>query len=332
MEMSLEELKRENAKAESETQDEPQLEEEETTEAVEEPEDETVEAEGSDDTEESEEETIEAWMQSDDQTSQDGEKTVPESDLIKMRQKLRAKNREKADRIEQLEQEIEALKAKPQQAITPTGKPKRDDFLDAEDPDEAYFDALSDWKLSERAKQEEQASQSRQQQAQAAKLEEQVEAHYTRAVKLLDEHKLNADVYKSADSGFRQALDEAFPGKGDMVADTFISQIGEGSEKLVMYIGNNEGRKQQLKTALSSDPSGMKAMRLMGKWETEMVAPKTRSSKAPKPAVRVKSGETVDMSSSMLKKYKDAHKNGNSQKAFDIKRQARSNNIDVSKW
>ena len=34
----------------------------------------------------------------------------------------------------------------------------------------------------------------------------------------------------------------------------------------------------------------------------------------------------------MRRKYREAHSNGNSQKAFDLKRQAKSKGINVDNW
>ncbi len=88
MGMSLEELKRQNAEEEARSQQEPQADELEELEAAETEIVDSVYSEGSEEAQETTEETVEAWMQSDDQTSQDNE-TVPHSDLVKMRQKLK---------------------------------------------------------------------------------------------------------------------------------------------------------------------------------------------------------------------------------------------------
>ncbi|MAF43436.1 MAG: hypothetical protein CMI54_04605 [Parcubacteria group bacterium] len=330
--MSLEELKRKNAEEELESQEEPKLEQEDETEAVEEESEEAAESEGSDDGGEAEEESIEAWKQSDDQTSQDSE-VVPLNDLIKMRQKLKGKVSDKNEEIEKLKQEVESLKAAPVQSRPASNKPKREDFLDRDDPEEAYIDALSEWKFREQQEKSHAEQLKRQQDQAKADLDKKVEDHYQRAAKLLDEHSLSSDVYEAADSGFRKAVDAAFPGKGDALADTIISQIGEGSEKLIMYVGNNAGRREQLKDALTSDPNGLKAMRLIGKWESEMVAPTKRASRAPKPPTQVKGDAAGTPSADRLKKrYQDAHKSKDAQKAFNIKREAKAQNIDVSNW
>jgi hypothetical protein len=331
--MSLEELKRENAGLESEVEETPNPEVEKQEEAVEETEVESENTEGSEESEGTEEESIEPWMRCDDQTSQKDE-TVPVSDLIKMRQKLKGKNQDQKQEIEELKTEIKNLKANaPQPVVSAAAKPKREDFLDADDPEEAYIDALSDWKISQSAAIESQRKQRKQQEKAQAEVQKRVDDHLERAAKLCSDHKLSTDIYLSADSKFRDAVNSAFPeAKENAMPDAIISQIGDGSEKLVMYIGNSERRSGELQSALMRDPSGLAAMRLIGKWESEIQVPKTRVSKAQKPAVRVKPGESADVSSGLRKKYQSHHDKGNAQKAFEVKRAAKAQNIDTSNW
>ena len=110
MEMSLEELKRQNAEEEALIQEEPQLEEVEESEAAEDLEAEVAETEGSEEAAEVESEPVEAWMQSDDQASQDND-TAPVANHIKMRQKLKGSIKEHKSEIEELKAEIETLKS-----------------------------------------------------------------------------------------------------------------------------------------------------------------------------------------------------------------------------
>lgn len=334
MGMSLEELKRKNAEEELEDQDKPKPEVEDEIDAVDDKSEDDAEPEGSEEAPKTEEEATEAWMQSDDQTSQDSE-VVPLNDLIKMRQKLKGKVSDRNEEIEKLKQEIESLKSsssKPQAVATST-RPSRDDFLDAEDPDGSYIDALAEWKFSEQQKKIQSDSKQRQQDQFKQDLDKKVEDHYQRAAKLLDENKLNPEVYQAADSGFRRAFEDAFPRQGDAVADSVISQIGDGSEKLVMYVGNNGKRRETLKASLIADPSGMKAMRLIGKWESEMLEPTKRVSQAPSPAKQANGDTTGTPGADRLKKlYEKAHSGKDAQKAFNIKREARAQKIDVSNW
>ena len=333
MGMSQEELKRQNAEEEARSQQEPQADVPEELEAAEAEIVDSVDSEGSEEAQETTEETVEAWMQGDDQTSQDNE-TVPLGSHVNMRRKLKGQIGEKVGEIEQLKAKIEALEArKPVEQVATTARPKRDDYLDADDPEEAYIDALTDWKFGEQNKKAQAAQVQQQQEAAKADLESKLQSHYERAGKLLDDHNINADVYKSAETGFRHAIEAASPGNGDAVADMIISQIGDGSEKLVMYVGNSSTRREQLQAALIADPNGFKAMRLIGKWESETSAPTKRKSQAPKPAPQAKGDAKASGSVDALKRrYDKAHSSNNIQEAFNVKRQARAQKIDVSNW
>lgn len=332
MEMSLEELKRENEEAEPETQEEPSLEQEDEAKPAGEGVNQEAEAEGSEEAEGESQEAVEPWMQSDDQTSQD---SVPLSKHIELRQKLKGKVNERDNEIEDLKAQIESLK---KSAVAPvaTGKPKRDDFIDADDPDEAYLDALADWKAEEAQKKQAQKAQ-RDQQAQAlANRQKQVENHLERVVSLLSEHNLDSSVYEKAHDGFRKSIAGAMPGVNqdqvEFVSDTLITNMGDQSAKLVIYAGNSAERRQQLQDAIASDPSGFKAMRLLGKWEERMVAPQKKVSSAPKPAPKPEGGSAPTSPGTLHKKYNAAHSKGDYQKAFDLKQEARNQKIDVSKW
>ena len=338
--MSLEELKRENEKAEAETVDNPEPAEESGSDSAESI-DHDIDSEGSEDIEGENAETVEAWMVSDDQTSQDNE-TIPLNDLIKVRQKLKGKISDQKDTISNQENELAELKAQVESLKAgassnnfnnAANKPKREDFLELDDPEEAYIDALSDWKILQKNKVQEQNSKKAEQEKANANVRKQVEGHYQRAAILLDKHKIDAAVYQNADSQFRQAVESGYPGQGDNIADLTLSQIGEGSEKLVMYIGNSTERVNKFRDAWSSDPSGLKVMRLIGGWESEMKEPSKRTSRAPAPAKQIGSNDAgTNMGASYQRRYDKAHKNGNIQEAFNVKGEARKNNIDVSKW
>jgi hypothetical protein len=332
--MSLEELKRENAEAESASQDEPQTDENDDVEVVEESEEEAESTEGSEDQANTKEDDIEAWMHGEDDNSPNDSETVPLSDLIKMRTKLKSKVHDKDDQIQELKAKIESmeqsLRQQPEKAAS--GKPNRGDFLEHDDPEEAYIDALTEWKSGESRRKAEAEEAENRLKAQRQELDRRVESHYQRVSELLDTHKIKPDVYKAADLNLRKAADAALPGHGDMVFDALISQIGEGSDKLVMYVGNNQARRAEFQQAMVDDPNGLKAMRLIGKWESEMSKPVRRTSSAPPPARDVDKDASTVSQEGMRRKYKSAHEKGDVQKAFDLKREARAKNIDVSNW
>lgn len=338
--MTLEQLKQQNEEStqeESEQEpkaeflqvdDEPEVEPKAETESL-----------GADDEEEAKEEALEPWMQSEEQDSHDSE-SVPLAAHIKLRAKLKDEVKERDSELEQLRKKIEALESAPAtKPIAATGKPKREDFYEHDDPEEAFAEALVSWKLDAREQERTQeATIKQQQEAQAkaqAEIEKGLESHYQRAQQLLTEHKIDASVYQSADKGFREAIEQVMPTMGDAITDSLIAQIGEGSEKLVMYVGRSDARKAAFQAAFASDKSGLKAMRLIGKWEGEIEAPKKRVSQAPKPSVNASgdaSGESTASEKKLKKAYLDAHKKSNAQAAFDAKQAARKANYNVDDW
>lgn len=334
---TLAELKQENAALEEETiLEAPQAEEvEETQEIVEEVETEETEVEAETE-EESEETPSEMWMHSEEQDSQ-GEQAVPVAAHAKMRSKLKATISEKDTEIETLRKEVEQLKSAPQVQTTTKPRPKREDFFEAEDPDEAYLDALSDWKIEQSiAKQQEEQQAATQTKAQQDALLEQsgkVENHYVRAAELASKNGIAPEVYQAADQSVREAVDSVFTGNGDAVTDSIIAMIGDDSEKVMFYLGRNKQKLGNFKDLLAKDQSGIKAAMMLGELKAELTKPLKRKSSAPSPAPELKGDQVTTASERALKKrYDTAHKNGNSQKAFDVKREARKAGIDTRKW
>lgn len=338
MSMTLEQLKQENETSEQEEiQEHPETEflndaDESADEQSKESED---LGEGSD--EENEGKPVESWMQGEDQDSQDNDQ-VPLKAHISLRTKLKSQITEQDAEINELKAKVEALSNRTPVQESATAKPKREDFYTEDDPDAAYISALISY---ERESQNAQAKQAHDADAQTAaiakaqqKIQEGVEGHYQRAQSFLDEHKINASVYKSADTKFRQAIEAALPEQGDKITDFLLSTIGDGSEKLMMYVGNNEARRQALQASVTNDPSGMAVMRLLGRWETEIEAPKKRTSKAPAPAKSASGNAPAESADAkrLKRKYQEAHKKGHAQAAFDARSEARKAGISIDNW
>lgn len=341
---TLKELKAENARLEEpEIEEAPQAEtvEEEGVEAVEVADAELVENAEPTSEEEAETET-EAWMQIEEveQDSDKPEAKFTDSDIGKAKQKLRAKLEKKHNsEVEELRAEIEALKTAPKAAPQPvnTGKPKREDFFDADDPDEAYFDALTDWKLGNQAsqnqlKQQEQA-QAQQAKAQQDAIKEKVDAHYTKAAELIKQNGISEDVYRQADENVRQVMESVAPNMGDTLTDALISRIGPDSEKVMYYLGRNKTKLLEFEKALRSDPSGIEAAVMLGEVKQNLTAPSKRKSNAPTPAPALNGGSGGNgQEAAWQRKYKEAHKSGNGQKAFNIKREAKKAGVNTREW
>jgi hypothetical protein len=331
---TLEELKAENAKAEEESAEVTATEAEETeTEAVEEEEQESDDL-AEDGKEESSEAETEAWMQSDEQTSDGAEFTG--SDIAAAKRKLRAKlERQHNSELEELKKQIETLKGGNQQTQSKLPpRPKREDFDFDDDAYDAALDAWNDKRLEAKLAEREQSVATTKQQAEAAtKVTQAVDQHYERAAKLVQEAGINADLYQDSDRKVRTAIEAVRPNEGDLIAEQLISVMGEGSEKVMYYIGRNKDALNGLQSAIINDPSGMQAMLYLGKITSKVANPQQRVSRAPRPAATIK-GDASESSvaKALRKKYKAADKAGNVQERFNLRREAKKAGIDVSAW
>lgn len=339
--MDLSELKAQNAKQEeAETVVSPQ---EITAEAepeaveVEAVESEQVAEPASDTTEETE---TEAWMQGDDQSSSvdEKEKKYTGSDIGAAKAKVRAKAEKKLvakdDEIEQLKAQLEA--AKQSKPVTVGAKPRRDQFYESEDQDEAFMDALTDWKIEQAgAKQQAQTAQvqtQQQQQERQTATNTAVDQHYERAAELIEKSGIAADVYQSADLKVRQMMESVYPGAGDSVTDMLISQVGEGSDKVFFNLGVNQAKLSQLESLLRADPNGMKAAVFLGKLSTELSAPQKRTTNAPAPATQLNGDKSGGSHGAAERKYNDALGSNNVSKAWDIKKAAKAAGANTQAW
>lgn len=260
----------------------------------------------------------------------DGLAPVPAKTHIKKTMKLRGKLEVADDEIERLTRENEQLKsgtiaAPPEKLI----RPKRDDFDTDDEYDDAY-DTYRDQKADAR-------SQGVQSQTNAMKSQEaresSVAGHYERAEKLVTEFSITPDAYTKADTEVRNAVEAIMPKRGDGVVDHLISEMGEGSEKVIYFLGVNKAARRELQAALLEDPQGIKAAIYLGKLSSKMDGTKSKTSRAAKPAAKLKGGESAPANEkAFIKKYKDAHKAKDTQKAFDTKQAAKKAGIDTSNW
>jgi len=338
--MTLAELKEQNAAKELEAAKPPQAEaEEEEIVADEVATDEpgkVAEPGGEDDTIESE-----PWMLSDEQTSQEegGEKAFTGSDIAAAKRKLRAKLEKSNDEVADLRAEIEKLKT---QRLAPAAshdshqaikRPMLNDF----DTTDEYGEALDEYIEAKTLATVQKATNGQAQTAQQEQAKEAftaaVDQHYERAATLAEKYGITAEVYQQADLAVRTAIEQIMPNQGDLVTDQLINSIGEGSEKVMLYVGRNKGKTAQLQQALLSDPTGMKAVAFLGRMSGEVTAPKKRNSQAPKPATQLKGGSAVPVSAEAkaLRKTYQAAK-GNPQARYDARKAARKAGLDPSDW
>lgn len=331
MSKTLEEIKQEIAESEAKAEQSPTV-EVETEEEVNEEEKSEPDYLGEDDEEEGESESLDWLDQDEEQTSSE---SVPLSAHIKAKRKLKDKNHDLESELEQLRKENERLKQG--QPVIDKPKPKRDDFYDADDPDEAYLDALADWKLEQKQinaqKQQSEQAQKDLMAKQQQKIESDVEEHFKRAEGFIEQHGISQDVYAKAENNFRDAIKSVNEDAGDAITNTLISTIGEGSEKLMMYVGGNQQRREQLKSILTNDPTGLKAMVQLGRWQAEIESPRKRKSQAPKPSSTAKGDSSVTPSEArMKKKYDAAMKAGDGQAVFNLRQEAKKAGINTKSW
>ncbi|MGE8450806.1 MAG: hypothetical protein ACN6OP_09380 [Pseudomonadales bacterium] len=317
MDQTLEELRAENAAAEAAAKPVPQTDE---------PEAGAVEAAGTTTTddlaeggegEEGQQAEPEAWMKGDDQESQGADKKFTDSDIGAAKAKLRAKlEKQHQSELEELRAQLEKQRSEsvPQQL---PARPKREDFYDKDDPDEAYIDALADWKVKEGLAQQHANSQ-----------------HYERAAVLAAASGISTELYQSADRRVREAVQGVFGGEsGEHITNALIASLGEGSEKVLYNLGVSPKRLNELTSKLAQDPSGIQASIYLGKLSAELTSPPRKTSNAPAPAASVLGdANTTDAGKALQRKYLEAHKRGDVQAAFNIRGEAKAAKINVNSW
>lgn len=338
---SLKQLKAENAESEEETTTPPQAVKDETEdEAAEETLETTEEDDAEDLEEESDDKPAEAWMQGDEE---DAEEDIPNAAWKAARTKYKAKlekhKEESNEELSRLRAENERLKqgsqAAPVQGVKP--RPKRADFEESDDPDGAYIDALTDWKVDQnnakqQASQATAATQQRQTQFQQ-EVEKAVDQHCERAAQLAEKSGIAPDTYRSAELRVRQMIDGLFPSGGDVITDGLIATLGEGSEKVFYNLGVNSSRLAKLQGLLMEDKNGLKAATYLGKLSEQLSSPQKRKTKAPKPAPKVEGDKgSADQFASLKRKWKAAHEKGDTSAAFKIRREAKKAGAKVTNW
>lgn len=326
MSKTLAELKAENAALENEEQQQAEVDDhDEELDEVDESQEETTENADQDDQEGVEKE---AWETQEDEKSSGAKFT--DKDMAAQRHALQAKfEKKKNDELEALKAQIEALKSGRQQDSQPTvvtmPKPEDFDFDDAK-----YQAAMQAWiiRTTQQAQQSEQANQQKLQAEQ--RLKQQVDAHYERAAKLVTERGIDPDRYRQADLNLRKTMEEAFPGAGEIVTDQLLSRIGEGSEKLGFYLGNNAADREKLKQKMIDDPSGLSASIFLGSLLPQLTTPPKKKTSAPDPAARAEGGSNTTLSGAALKKKYDATKDISER--IRIKRLAKASGAKTDDW
>jgi len=280
----------------------------------------------------------EAWMKGDDQESQGADKKFTDSDIGAAKAKLRSKlEKQHQSELETMRAQLDELRNKSVSPQLPA-RPKREDFYDQDDPDEAYIDALADWKVKENLAQQhagnQQYEQQRKQLEAHQKISSSVDQHYERAAVLAAASGISTDLYQSADRRVREAVQGVFGGEsGEHITNALIASLGEGSEKVLYNLGVSPKRLAELTSKLAQDPSGIQASIYLGRLSAELTAPPRKRSSAPAPASIVQGdANTTDAGKALHRKYLEAHKRGDAQGAFDVRREAAAAKINVNSW
>jgi len=349
---TLEQLKEENkaaeevkAKAESESETETEKDEnlddlEEEDDANDDLEDEDLEL---DEDGNPIEKPLEPWQEleseeGDDEDDDDDKGGVPVKTHIAMKQKLKGKLSDVNEELEALKAENEALKAGTFKTQTTEQeaklvRPKLEDF-DTEADFQAAVDEYEDKKAEARYQRLERVKEMKDQQRKAReRLDNAVDNHFDRAAKLVEKAGIDPNIYKKTDLSVREAIESVRAKEGDFITDQLISMLGEGSEKVMYFLGRNKSQLDKVKSLLIDDPSGMSLAIYLGRQKERLTNPKKPKSRAHKPAPNPKGEKGLAKGARGLKrKYDKAHKEGNTQEAYNLKKQARASGVDVSGW
>lgn len=338
MSQTLEELRAENAAAEAAEATVPQTEVDEADDTAAAGTTITDDLAEGDEGEEGRQAEPEDWMKGDDQESQETGKKFTDSDIGAAKAKLRAKlEKQHQSELDQLRADLEAERNK-RVTPTPTDEPKRDDFWDAEDPDKAYMAAWVSWELDNRiAKQQvgnQQYEHQRKQLETRQKIDSSVEQHYERAAVLAAASGISPELYQSADRRVREAIQGVFGGEsGEHVTNALIANLGEGSEKVMYKLGVSPKLLAELASKLRDDPNGIQGAMYLGALKADLTTTTRKRSNTPAPATNVQGdANTTDLSRTLLRRYQEAHKRGDTQAAFEIRSEAKGKNINVKSW
>lgn len=277
----------------------------------------------------------EPWMEEEEgeQDPDDPSKTVPVGKFVSVKKKLKGQISDRDEEIEDLKkQRDEALKLKPEEK-TVLVRPKRDDFDTEELFDEA-FDTYNQSRTAEtitRSRLEDQQKVGQEQAQQ--ELTEAVDGHYERAATLIEKSGIKPEIYQAADTTVRKAVEAINPSLGDIIVDQVISILGEGSEKVIYFLGRNKAALAKFQSLLESDKSGMKAAVYLGTEKQRLTNPIKPKSSAPGPVTKIKGdAPATGVEAKFKKKYDAAHGKSDIQAGYNAKKEARAAGVDVSNW
>jgi len=291
---------------------------------------------------------IEGWMQTEDAETSDDEKKggfVPSHEAASRRKKakaLRGELNDTQDENQQLKEKLAAYEAgnapqvQKQDELAP--RPTREQFDFDDDAYDAAVDKWNDQKFDMKLNAHSQTRETKNQQESQQKAQQEtftknLDSHYDRAQKLIDEGKITDEAFRNSDKIVRQAMENVFPQNGNRQTDALISalnSLGDDSEKVMYQLGVNPAKLHELQTLLSNDPSGLTAMGYLGKLQAGIKTPKAKNSQAPAPGSHVEGeGGNDGKAGALHKQYTNAK---TVQERITLKRAARQQKVDTRNW
>jgi hypothetical protein len=290
---------------------------------------------------------VESWMQSEKETHKDDHESgfKPNHEAAKRRrqnQSLRADIKEKDSELDELRKQVEALKAGSapieSEQVKPTPRPTREQFDFDDDLYDQAIDRWNDEKIERKLNShyntsQQQAQQEKQKQEFQLAQTKNLNDHYDRAQKLVDDGKITEDAFRNSDQIVRTSLERQFQGEGNDITNTLISTLnstGDDSEKVMFLLGNNPAKMQELQNLLSIQDGGLSAAMFLGQLQRDVKTPVKRRSQAPRPGSSAE-GESGNggKAGTLQKQYSKAE---SVQERISLKRAAAKNGVDTSKW
>jgi hypothetical protein len=259
----------------------------------------------------------------------EADESVPVASHIRLKEKLKGRIKERDSEIDELRRELAEVKAG-RIAPTATLKRPRVEEFDTDEEFETALDQYEEHRLSQLAGRTNQAEQLKKQKEERTAS---VDSHYKRADEFVSKYGIAPEKYKSADESIRKTIDVVIPGQGEAITDHLISLLGEGSEKVLFRVGARPEILREFQSLLAEDKTGLKAGIFLGKQMELVTNPKKRTTNAPPPSRQLKGDAAPNANAAALKKvYQEAHKSGDTQKAYSAKKQARAAGVNVSTW
>jgi len=260
---------------------------------------------------------------------------VPLPTFLKTKKKLKGQLSERDSEIEKLRSELESLKGTIGNRVQeqPVKRPRINDF-DTDEEYEAAMDRYEDTRFNNISQNLSNANTQKTRQEQIIKkIEASVENHYSRAEELISQHGIDPETYRTADSNVRHAVEAVRPQQGNQSVDYLIAQLGEGSERVMFYLGRNKSKLAEFQSTLIDDPNGIKTAVFLGELNKELKNNTTKTSRSHKPAPSA-NGDAVPSSKGLAEKakYDKAHAAGRVQEAYSIKKNAKQMGVDVKDW